>query len=61
MVVTVVPSGLDFTFAVPALGVEQKVAGTTEVEFVADKAGTFDFTCGSCEDWRGMKGTLVVE
>ncbi|MBI2124937.1 thioredoxin domain-containing protein [Candidatus Woesearchaeota archaeon] len=61
VVVTVVPSGLDFTFAVPALGVEQKVAGTTEVEFVADKAGTFDFTCGSCEDWRGMKGTLVVE
>ncbi|MEK6939272.1 MAG: cupredoxin domain-containing protein [Nanoarchaeota archaeon] len=61
VVLTVVPSGLDFTFAVPSLGVEQKVSGATEVEFVADKAGTFDFTCGSCEDWRGMRGNLVVE
>ena len=61
VVLTVVPTGLDFTFAVPALGVEQKVAGTTEVVFTADKAGTFDFTCGSCEDWRGMRGNLVVE
>ncbi len=61
VVVTVVPNDLEFTFAVPALGVEKTVSGTTEVEFVADKAGTFDFTCGSCEDWRGMKGTLVVE
>ncbi len=59
--VTVVPNDLEFTFAVPALGVEKTVSGTTEVEFVADKAGTFEFTCGSCEDWRGMKGTLVVE
>ena len=61
VVVTVVPSGLDFTFAVPALGVEKKVMGTTEVSFTADKAGTFEFTCSSCEDWRGMKGTLIVE
>ncbi|MEK6809783.1 MAG: cupredoxin domain-containing protein, partial [Nanoarchaeota archaeon] len=58
---TVVPSGLDFTFAVPSLGVEKKVVGTTEVVFTADKAGTYDFTCGSCEDWRGMRGNLVVE
>ncbi|GEM_PF-499467 len=61
VVVTVVPTALDFTFAVPALGVEKKVSGTTEVQFTADKAGSFDFTCASCEDWRGMKGTLVVE
>ena len=61
VVLTVVPTGLDFTFAVPSLGVEKKVSGTTEVEFVADKAGTFDYTCGSCEDWRGMRGNLVVE
>ena len=61
VVLTIVPSGLDFTFAVPNLGVEQAVSGTTEVVFTADKAGTFDFTCGSCEDWRGMRGNLVVE
>ncbi|MDP3698864.1 MAG: cupredoxin domain-containing protein [Nanoarchaeota archaeon] len=61
VVLTVVPTGLDFTFAVPGLGIEQKVAGTTDVVFTADKAGTFDFTCGSCEDWRGMRGNLVVE
>ena len=58
---TIVPTGLDFTFAVPALGVEQTVSGTTEVVFTADKSGTFDFTCGSCEDWRGMRGNLLVE
>ncbi|MEK6900509.1 MAG: thioredoxin domain-containing protein [Nanoarchaeota archaeon] len=61
VVLTIIPSGLDFTFAIPYLGVEQPVAGATEVSFTADKAGSFDFTCGSCEDWRGMKGTLVVE
>src|SRR3989344_292825 len=61
VVLTVVPAGLDFTFAVPSLGVETEVVGTTEVVFTADKAGTFDFTCGSCEDWRGMRGNLVVE
>lgn len=61
VVLTVVPNGLDFTFVVPSLGVEQEVAGTTEVVFTADKAGTFDFTCSSCEEWRGMIGNLVVE
>ena len=61
VVLTVVPTGLDFTFAVPNLGVEKKVAGTTEVVFTADKAGTFDYACGSCESWRGMVGNLVVE
>ncbi len=61
VVLTVVPTELDFTFAVPSLGVEQEIVGTTEVVFTADKAGTFDFVCGSCEDWRGMRGNLVVE
>lgn len=58
---TVVPSDLEFTFAVPALGVEQLVSGATEVIFKASEAGKFEFTCSSCEEWRGMKGTLVVE
>ena len=61
VVLTVVPNGLDFTFAVPTLGIEKKVVGTTEVAFTADKDGTFDYVCGSCEDWRGMRGNLVVE
>ena len=59
--ITIVPAGLDFTFAIPSLGVEEEVVGATEVVFTADKAGTYDFTCSSCEDWRGMRGNLVVE
>ena len=58
---TIVPSDLEFTFAVPGLGVEQKVSGETKVDFTAENTGSFEFTCGSCEEWRGMKGTLVVE
>jgi protein-disulfide isomerase/plastocyanin len=58
---TVVPQGLSFTFTIPSLGVEEEVSGTTKVTFTADKAGSYDFTCSSCEDWRGMTGTLVVE
>ena len=58
---TIVPSGLDFTFAVPGLGGEQEVQGTTVVTFTLDQAGSFEFKCSSCEDWRGMSGTLVVE
>ena len=55
------PAGLDFTFAVPQFGVEQEVSGATTVEFTADTVGTFEFSCSSCEDWRGMTGTLTVE
>jgi len=52
---------LSFTFAIPKLGVEQEINGLTTVEFTADEAGSFDFSCSSCEDWRGMDGVLVVE
>lgn len=58
---TVTPSGLDFTFAIPQLGVEQLVSGTTVVEFTPAQPGTYEFTCSSCEAFRGMTGTLVVE
>jgi plastocyanin len=51
----------EFTFSVLGLGVEEAVSGQTTVEFVANEAGEFDFTCSSCEAWRGMTGTLVVE
>jgi len=58
---TIVPTGLDFTFAISSLGVSEEVSGTTTVEFTADQAGSFEFKCSSCEDWRGMTGELIVE
>jgi protein-disulfide isomerase/plastocyanin len=58
---TIVPIGLDFTFAIPSFGVSEEVSGTTIVEFTADQAGTFEFKCSSCEDWRGMTGELTIE
>jgi len=58
---TIVPSGLEFTFALPAFNVEEAVSGQTVVEFTADQKGTFTYSCASCEAWRGMTGTLVVE
>lgn len=58
---TVVPSEVQFTFALPAFEVEEEVAETTVVRFTADKRGEFTFLCSSCEEWRGMAGTLVVE
>ncbi len=61
ILLTIVPSDLEFTFAVPGLGVEKEVSGVTEVELTAGSAGSFEFICSSCEEWRGMKGTLVVE
>ncbi len=58
---TIIPESLDFTFALEAFGVEEQVSGTTTIQFTADSVGEYDFTCSSCEDWRGMTGTLVVE
>lgn len=55
----------DHGFKLDEFDVNQKVQkGTTAtVEFIADKAGTFQFRCSSvCGlGHRGMKGTLVVE
>ena len=61
VVLNIVPENLDFTFSIPDLGVQQEVKGSTKVTLTATKAGSFEYTCGSCEDWRGMKGTLIVE
>ena len=58
---TIMPSDLDFSFAIPQLSVNKDVKGTTVVEFVAKDSGKFEFKCSSCEDWRGMTGSLVVE
>ncbi len=60
VMLTIVPEDLDFTFAIPGLGIEEEVSGETVVHFIADSAGEFAFTCSSCEEWRGMSGTLVV-
>ncbi len=54
-------SGFQFTFALPDLGVGEEVNGPTTIEFIADKTGKFPFMCSSCEEFRAMKGTLVVE
>jgi cytochrome c oxidase subunit 2 len=55
----------DHGFKLDEFDVDQKVQRGTAatVEFVADKAGTFQFRCSSvCGlGHRGMKGTLVVE
>ncbi|PIN73705.1 hypothetical protein COV20_05790 [Candidatus Woesearchaeota archaeon CG10_big_fil_rev_8_21_14_0_10_45_16] len=50
-----------YTFAISGLSVSKAVDGRTMVEFTPSKAGTYEFSCSSCEDWRGMSGTLVVE
>lgn len=55
------PQGLDFTFVIPELGVEEQVSGITTVEFTASELGEFKFSCSSCEEWRGMSGTLIVK
>lgn len=55
------PQDLEFTFSLPAFNVNEKITGPTTMTFTADKAGTFLFLCSSCEDFRGMMGTIVVE
>src|SRR3989344_3098198 len=61
VVFNLVPENLDFPFAVLGLGVAQKVSGPTKVTVVADQVGSFEYACSSCDEWRGMKGTLVVK
>ena len=61
VLLTIRPESLEFTFAIEELGVEKVVSGTTVIEFDALEKGMFEFSCSSCEEWRGMTGTLVVE
>ncbi len=59
---TIVPENMQpFTFLIQAFNVRQDVSGLTTVQFTADKQGSFPFVCGSCEEFRGMMGTIVVE
>ncbi|MBI2146409.1 thioredoxin domain-containing protein [Candidatus Woesearchaeota archaeon] len=55
------PKDLDFTFAIPNLGISKVVSGKTTIEFTPTRIGSFQFACSSCDDWRGMTGTLVVQ
>ena len=58
----IVPENIPaFTFLLPAFNVRREVSGPATIQFTADKKGSFPFLCGSCEDFRGMTGTLVVE
>ena len=58
--ITLFPNDLELTFAIPAFGVEKQVKGLTTIKFVAERTGTFEYLCSSCDSWRGMKGSLVV-
>lgn len=58
----ITPEDIDtFTFLLQAFGVRQQVSEPMTVQFIADKKGSFPFLCGSCEERRGMAGTVVVE
>lgn len=58
---SIIPVGIEFTFALPGYNIEKVISKATTVEFTANKVGNFEFKCKSCEDWRGMSGTLIVE
>jgi len=57
----IVPEDLAFTFSMPELNIEKEINGRTLIEFKADQAGEFTFSCSSCDEWRGMSGKLVVK
>lgn len=58
---TITPTALDFTFAIPELNIEKNITKTSVIEFDVPTAGTYTFTCSSCEDYRGMTGKINVE
>jgi protein-disulfide isomerase/plastocyanin len=58
--INLVAEGLKFTFSIPGLSVEEEIDGSAVIEFTASETGNFEYKCSSCEDWRGMKGTLKV-
>ncbi|MBI4152019.1 cupredoxin domain-containing protein [Candidatus Woesearchaeota archaeon] len=61
VIFNIVPDNVEFTFAIPQLGVQQEVRGPTKVKVSVPETGSFEYVCSSCEEWRGMKGTLMVE
>lgn len=61
VMLNIMPEGLDFTFKIDSLVEDTQVSADTTVTFTAHTKGTYEYYCSSCEDWRGMTGTLVVE
>ncbi len=60
---TITSIDVPHTFTLPAYGIDQKlpVGQDVVIEFIADKVGTFSFSCmmpGHAD--KGMKGTLIV-
>ena len=51
----------DYTFSIEGQGVSRQITQRSTIEFTPSQPGMFTFTCASCEEWRGMTGTLVVE
>ncbi len=59
---TITPEDMDeFTFSIADLGVEETISGETLISFTVSEAGSYEYSCSSCEDWRGMTGELIVE
>jgi protein-disulfide isomerase/plastocyanin len=59
---TIISNDLDFTFAIPDLGVSEPISrGRQTITFTASTPGTFPFMCSDCESFRGMTGTLIVK
>jgi len=50
-----------YTFSIPQLSISKSVSGPTTIEFTPKAPGSYPFSCGDCEDWRGMNGILVVQ
>ncbi len=59
--ITIKPENMAFTFAIPQLGIREEVTGEKTIKFNTNRTGSFEFNCASCEAWRGMVGTLVIE
>lgn len=58
---TIKSTDLDFVFSIPEFGVKANVSGITLIEFTPTKTGTYKYLCNSCESWRGLEGTLVIQ
>jgi plastocyanin len=50
-----------YTFGIKGQGISEEITERTTVQFTPQTTGEFLFSCTSCEEWRGMSGTLIVE
>jgi len=65
VILSITSKDVEHSFALPDFGINETLSPgkTIAVEFVANKKGTFTFSCGiSCgSEHSDMKGTLIVE